>query len=66
MYRFFSRSKETGEILHVPSRFITECWLMLKQLNGTKNLIDVTAFRETALKMFNYYVEVFSVLLYIK
>ena len=36
---------------------------MLKQLNGTKNHIDVTAFRQTALNTFKYYVEVFFALI---
>ena len=45
-------SKETAEILDLPTRFIDGVWSMLAQLNSAKRMIDVPSFQQTSKTVF--------------
>ena len=58
--RFFRRAEATAEILHLPHRFITACWVMLRQLSSTTKMINVAEYRRQARELFDMYVQVTS------
>ena len=56
-------SKETAEILDLPTRFIDGVWSMLAQLNSVKRMIDVPSFQQTSKTVFQYFLEVIYIVL---
>ena len=62
IYRFFINAATSAEILELPPRFLEAVWDMLSQLSSCTSKIHVPSYRKLARKVFQYFVEVSTML----
>ena len=59
-----NKKKNTAKILNLPERCIKLVWDMLADLNSPHKMINITAFRAIARRVFKIYLEVLLMLLF--